>query len=59
MSKALAQGVTLSKAKDFIKYNFHLCIRKGKDFIVYCDASYSVLGIVFMQDDKFIAYALR
>ncbi|WMV38730.1 hypothetical protein MTR67_032115 [Solanum verrucosum] len=32
---------------------------KGKDFIVYCDASHSGLGIVLMQDKNVITYALR
>ncbi|WMV37489.1 hypothetical protein MTR67_030874 [Solanum verrucosum] len=32
---------------------------EGKYFIVYCDASYSGLGAVLMQDKNVIAYALR
>ncbi|WMV07946.1 hypothetical protein MTR67_001331 [Solanum verrucosum] len=32
---------------------------EGKDFIVYCDASYSSLGVVLMQDTNVIAYASR
>ncbi|WMV23718.1 hypothetical protein MTR67_017103, partial [Solanum verrucosum] len=32
---------------------------KGKYFIVYYDASYSVLGVVLMQDKNVIAYASR
>ncbi|WMV24959.1 hypothetical protein MTR67_018344 [Solanum verrucosum] len=32
---------------------------KGKDFIVYCDASHSGVGVVLMQDKNFIAYASR
>ncbi|WMV47023.1 hypothetical protein MTR67_040408 [Solanum verrucosum] len=31
----------------------------NKDFIVYCDASHSGLGVVFIQDRNFIAYASR
>ncbi|WMV28988.1 hypothetical protein MTR67_022373 [Solanum verrucosum] len=30
---------------------------EGKDFIVYCDASHSGLGVVLMQDNSVIAYA--
>ncbi|KAH0729489.1 hypothetical protein KY290_000612 [Solanum tuberosum] len=32
---------------------------EGKDFIVYCDASHSGLGVVLMQDKNVIAYASR
>ena len=32
---------------------------KGKNFIVYSDASYSGLGAVLMQEKNVIAYALR
>ncbi|WMV14744.1 hypothetical protein MTR67_008129 [Solanum verrucosum] len=32
---------------------------EGKDFIVYCDASHSSLGVVLMQDKNVIAYASR
>ncbi|WMV46854.1 hypothetical protein MTR67_040239 [Solanum verrucosum] len=32
---------------------------EGKDFIVYCDASYSGLGVVLMQDKNVIAYVSR
>ena len=32
---------------------------EGKNFIVYCDASYSGLGVVLMQEKKVIAYASR
>ena len=32
---------------------------EGKNFIVYCDASYSDLGAVLMQERNVIAYALR
>ena len=32
---------------------------EGKNFIVYCDASYSGLGAVLMQEKNVIAYALR
>ncbi|WMV09643.1 hypothetical protein MTR67_003028 [Solanum verrucosum] len=32
---------------------------QGKDFIVYCDASHSSLGVVLMQDKNVIAYALH
>ncbi|WMV21146.1 hypothetical protein MTR67_014531 [Solanum verrucosum] len=32
---------------------------KGKDFIIYCDVSYSGLGAVLMQDKNVIAYASR
>ena len=32
---------------------------KGKNFIVYCDTSYSGLGAVLMQERNVIAYALR
>ena len=32
---------------------------KGKDFIVYCDASHSRLGVVLMWDRNFIAYVSR
>ncbi|XP_055826325.1 uncharacterized protein LOC129894689 [Solanum dulcamara] len=31
---------------------------EGKDFIVYCDTSHSGLGVVMMQDENIIAYAL-
>ncbi|WMV45449.1 hypothetical protein MTR67_038834 [Solanum verrucosum] len=31
----------------------------GKDFIVYCDASHSGLGVVLMEDKNVIAYASR
>ncbi|GJY30737.1 putative reverse transcriptase domain-containing protein [Tanacetum coccineum] len=47
--------------KDFLNcqpFNF-----KGtegtKDFIVYCDASHKLLGVVLMQREKVIAYASR
>ncbi|WMV37128.1 hypothetical protein MTR67_030513, partial [Solanum verrucosum] len=32
---------------------------EGKDFIIYCDASHSGLGVVLMQERNFIAYASR
>ena len=32
---------------------------EGKNFIVYCDASYSGLGVVLMQGKNVIAYASR
>ena len=32
---------------------------EGKNFIVYCDASYSCLGEVLMQEKNVIAYASR
>ena len=32
---------------------------KGKNFIVYCDAAYSSLGAVLMQEKNVIAYASR
>ena len=32
---------------------------EGKNFIVYCDASYSGLGTVLMQERNVIAYASR
>ena len=32
---------------------------EGKNFIVYCDASYSRLGVVLMQERNVIVYALR
>ena len=32
---------------------------EGKNFIVYCDASYSGLGEVLMQEKNVIAYASR
>ena len=32
---------------------------KGKNFIVYCDASYSGLDVVLMQEKNVIAYASR
>ena len=32
---------------------------EGKDFIVYCDASHSGLGVVLMQDKNLIAYVSR
>ena len=32
---------------------------EGKNFIVYCDASYSGFGAVLMQDKNVIAYASR
>ena len=32
---------------------------EGKDFIVYCDASYSGLGAVLMQERNVIVYASR
>ena len=32
---------------------------EGKNLIVYCDASYSGLGVVLMQEKNVIAYALR
>ena len=32
---------------------------EGKNFIVYCDASYSGLGSVLMQEKNVIAYASR
>ena len=32
---------------------------EGKDFIVYCNASHSGLGVVLMQDKNVIDYASR
>ena len=32
---------------------------EGKNFIFYCDASYSSLGAVLMQEKSVIAYASR
>ena len=32
---------------------------EGKNFVVYCDASYSGLGAVLMQEKNVIAYASR
>ena len=32
---------------------------EGKNFIVYCDASYSGFGAVLMQENNVIAYASR
>ena len=32
---------------------------EGKSFIVYCDASYSGLGVVLMQEKNVISYASR
>ena len=32
---------------------------EGKNFIVYCDASYSGFGVVLMQEKNVTAYALR
>ena len=32
---------------------------EGKNFIVYCDASYSGLGVVLMQEKNVISYASR
>ena len=32
---------------------------EGKNFIVYCDASYSGLGAVLMQEKNVIVYASR
>ncbi|WMV24478.1 hypothetical protein MTR67_017863 [Solanum verrucosum] len=32
---------------------------EGNDFIIYCDASHSSLGVVLMQDRNVIAYASR
>ena len=32
---------------------------EGKNFIVYCDASYSGLGVMLMQEKNVIAYASR
>ena len=32
---------------------------EGKNFIVYCDASDSSLGVVLMQERNVIAYASR
>ena len=32
---------------------------EGKDFIVYCDASHSCLGVLLKQDKNVIAYVLR
>ncbi|GKA15709.1 putative reverse transcriptase domain-containing protein, partial [Tanacetum coccineum] len=31
----------------------------NKDFVVYCDASHKGLGVVLMQREKVISYALR
>ena len=31
----------------------------GKDFIVYCDASHSILGVVLISDKNVIAYLSR
>ena len=32
---------------------------EGKDFIVYCDASHSILGVVLISDKNVIAYLSR
>ena len=32
---------------------------EGRNFIIYCDASYSCLGVVLMQERNVIAYASR
>ena len=32
---------------------------EGKDFVVFCDASWLGLGVVLMQDQNVIAYASR
>nr|GEW58111.1 hypothetical protein [Tanacetum cinerariifolium] len=33
--------------------------KRSENFIVYCDASHKGLGVVLMQNEKFIAYASR
>ncbi|GJY43577.1 putative reverse transcriptase domain-containing protein [Tanacetum coccineum] len=33
--------------------------KESEDFVVYCDASHKVLGVVLMQREKVIAYASR
>ncbi|GKC90983.1 retrotransposon protein, putative, ty3-gypsy subclass [Tanacetum coccineum] len=38
----------------------NLALPEGnKDFVIYCDASHKVLGVVLMQREKVISYALR
>ena len=47
----------LSETQDLVDY----CTLQveGKNFIVYCDASYSGLGAMLMQENNVIAYASR
>ncbi|WMV58574.1 hypothetical protein MTR67_051959, partial [Solanum verrucosum] len=51
---------SFQKLKNLLSTTPILALRiKGKDFIIYCDASHSGLGVVLMQDKNVIAYALR
>ena len=50
----------LSEAQDFVDYHTILTLPvEGKNFIVYCDSSYSGLDAVLMKEKKLIAYASR
>ena len=50
----------LSEAQDFVDYRTNpYPAMEGRNFIVYCDASYSRLGAVLMQEKNVIAYASR
>ena len=50
----------LSEAQDLVDYCTNpYPASEGKNFIVYCDASYSGLGVVLMQEKNVIAYASR
>ncbi|WMV59046.1 hypothetical protein MTR67_052431 [Solanum verrucosum] len=57
-SKAQQLLSTVCEIFCFYPYAFDRAdLKGGKDFIIYCDASHSSLGVVLMQDNNFIAYA--
>ena len=49
----------LLEAQHFVDYCTNSHLARGRKFIIYCDASYSCLGAVLMQEKNVIAYASR
>ncbi|WMV59719.1 hypothetical protein MTR67_053104 [Solanum verrucosum] len=53
----LAYSKSVEEHVDHLRIVLVFLGNKGKDFIVYCDASHSGLGVVLMPDNNVIAYA--